>query len=265
MERYEQLCEVIGRYDRVAVCLSGGSDSALVAKAAVDALGAGNVIGITVNTDFLTGEELEISARLCKFLGIELLTPRARLLLEKEIVRNGEDRCYHCKRCMSQCIRAAAQSLGIHTLLDGSTHVTNADDTYGAQGLRENAIVSPLKEVNMEKQEIFSLLREKGMRRFVRPENSCLATRMDYGDPITVKKLRWVRAAENYIRQLGFDVVRVRVCNREARIEVEKDRVADLEYMKEDVVEELQGMGYETVTIDPAGYRPRPCGVVPAK
>ena len=48
-EKVQRLCEVIKEYDRVAVCLSGGSDSSLVAIAAVKALGRENVVGVTVD------------------------------------------------------------------------------------------------------------------------------------------------------------------------------------------------------------------------
>ena len=47
-EKYEEILNIIRQYDRVGVCLSGGADSSLVAIAAVDALGASNVIASAV-------------------------------------------------------------------------------------------------------------------------------------------------------------------------------------------------------------------------
>ena len=57
-QKYAALKEYIRKYDKVAVCLSGGSSSALVTIAAVDVLGTENVVAITANTPFFTGEEL---------------------------------------------------------------------------------------------------------------------------------------------------------------------------------------------------------------
>ena len=55
-QKYNTLLDIMKEYERVGICLSGGSGSALVAIAAVEALGAENVVAITANTPFFTGE-----------------------------------------------------------------------------------------------------------------------------------------------------------------------------------------------------------------
>ena len=71
-QKYNTLLDVMREYEKVGICLSGGSGSALVAIAAVEALGAEYVVAITANTAFVTGEELLSSKDLCKRLGIRL-------------------------------------------------------------------------------------------------------------------------------------------------------------------------------------------------
>jgi len=261
--KYEKLCETIRPYKKVAVCLSGGSDSALVAVAAVDALGNQNVVGITANTAFLTGEDLQVSSELCQTLQIKHLTPRAFLLTDKNIVQNGGDRCYFCRKDIAQVIRKEASGHDISVLLDGGVCPPEVEGGLlpGERAFLEAEIKSPLKEAGILKEEIFDLLKQRGMKRFIRPGDACLASRIARGEPITVKKLRWIRAAENFIRQLGFEVVCVRVKDGNARIEVALEKVPELLEIQEEVLSELRGMGYNQVEIALEGYKRIACNL----
>ena len=119
-EKYEEILNIIRQYDRVGVCLSGGADSSLVAIAAVDALGKNNVIAITADTEFFTGEEMEISSELCKRLGIRHLAPKAGLLMDQKVLENTEERCYYCKKNVLSVVKNAAEQANLKVLLDGS-------------------------------------------------------------------------------------------------------------------------------------------------
>lgn len=120
---------------------------------------------------------------------------------------------------------------------------------------RDIHVISPLREVGMTKEEASGLLKELGYREFIRYENTCMATRIAIGEPITIKKIRNIRAAENYLAGMGFSCVRVRSKGSKARIEVEKSQVDDLIQMQEEVREELLNLGFDDVEIDPEGYR----------
>jgi NAD+ synthase (glutamine-hydrolysing) len=61
-------------FKKVVLGLSGGIDSALTACIAVDALGAGNVAGVMMPSQFSSRGSIEDSERLGKNLGIELIT-----------------------------------------------------------------------------------------------------------------------------------------------------------------------------------------------
>lgn len=254
-EKYGKMLDIIKQYEKVGVCLSGGSDSALVAIAAVEAIGRENVIVMTADTPFFTGEEMDISARLCAVLGVKHKTPSVSLMTNDDVIRNTPERCYFCKKTIMGTIRSEARKYGIRTLLDGSNASDIYDNRPGTKALKEFEIVSPLSMAGITKEEVYQILKDLNMRDFIVPENACLATRIAIGEPITIKKLRWVRAAENYLKQLGFETVRVRVSQNNARVEVGKDQVPDLIAMQDEVIEELQDMGYRKVEIDPNGYR----------
>jgi len=61
-------------FKKVAIGLSGGVDSALTAALAVGALGADNVIGVTMPSQYTSNETFSDAALLAKNLGIKLLT-----------------------------------------------------------------------------------------------------------------------------------------------------------------------------------------------
>lgn len=79
-EVYEAL--VLGLHDyvakngfgNVAIGLSGGIDSAIVAAIAVDALGKDRVVGVFMPSRYTSGESEEDATELAKNLGIEMLT-----------------------------------------------------------------------------------------------------------------------------------------------------------------------------------------------
>ena len=254
-EKYGKMLDMIKQYERAGVCLSGGSDSALVTIAATEALGADNVIALTANTPFFTGEEMDISSHLCFVLGIKHKMPSVSLLSNDDVVSNSPERCYFCKKTIMETIKKEARKYDLKILMDGSNASDIHDYRPGERALKEYNILSPLKMAGITKQEVYEILKDINMRDFIVPENACLATRIATGEQITIKKLRWVRAAENYLKQMGFSTVRVRVSDSNARIEVGQDQIADLMAMKEEVETELKDMGYKSVEIDPNGYR----------
>jgi len=61
-------------FEKVVIGLSGGIDSSLVAAIAVDALGAGNVIGIFMPSQYTSGQSGQDVRRLSENLGIRCIT-----------------------------------------------------------------------------------------------------------------------------------------------------------------------------------------------
>jgi NAD+ synthase (glutamine-hydrolysing) len=61
-------------FEKTVVGLSGGIDSALTAAIAVDALGAGNVVGVTMPSQYTSDDTFTDAQRLSTNLGIRLIT-----------------------------------------------------------------------------------------------------------------------------------------------------------------------------------------------
>lgn len=70
-------------FRKVAIGLSGGVDSSLTACIAVDALGADNVVGVTMPSHFTSSETLADATLLARNLGIRLLTLPIRPVFER--------------------------------------------------------------------------------------------------------------------------------------------------------------------------------------
>jgi uncharacterized protein len=90
-----------------------------------------------------------------------------------------------------------------------------------------------------------------------KPPMACLATRIPYGTPITLKDLEMVEQAEQVLWGYGFTGCRVRMHGTVARIEVDTgdvERVLDRE-MRSVIAENLRKIGFLHVAVDLEGYR----------
>ena len=112
-------------------------------------------------------------------------------------------------------------------MLDGS----NADDAAatdrpGMRALAELGVRSPLAEAGFTKAEERALLRTWGISIWNMPAGACLATRVATGEPITTEKLCCIRAAEDFLHELGCTQVRARIEGDELRIEASPEDLA---------------------------------------
>jgi uncharacterized protein len=91
-----------------------------------------------------------------------------------------------------------------------------------------------------------------------KPALACLSSRVAYGIRITPALLARIDRAEQAIRSLGFDVVRVRHLGEAATIEVATEDVARLRTHPglEALLAEIRRLGWSKVAVDSDGYRP---------
>ncbi len=116
---------------------------------------------------------------------------------------------------------------------------------------------SPLDEANLSKAEIRELSRLAGVPVWDEPASACLSSRIPYHHEVTPEKLRQIERGEEALHALGFRICRVRHHDTLANVEVAREdlsRALD-PGMYETIVRELRAAGYESVTIDPNGYR----------
>jgi uncharacterized protein len=156
-----------------------------------------------------------------------------------------------------EAIREIAEGRGMAEVLDGSNYDDRERHRPGSRAISEAGVRSPLSEVKMTEQDVRRISRRLHLPTHSKSSSPCLATRIPYGDRLTVERLARIEKAEKYLASKGFDQIRVRDHGDTARIEVRRDQVSELSRagVREAVVRRFKALGYSYVTLDMQGYR----------
>lgn len=258
----------------VVVAFSGGVDSTLVLKAAIDALGRDRVTALTAESASLATSELEQARQLAETFDSHHVLLQTQELENPEYQANTGNRCFHCKtelyRKISEFISDKAGPAPM--VVDG----TNADDLHeirpGAKAAALAGVRHPLAEVHATKSLVRTWSRELGLPTADKPAMACLASRLPVGVRVTSEKLSRVDQAEALLHRLGAAGARVRYHELSsnltsngvdqplilARIEVLQSE--DLQLLSSDahrqnIAEIFRTLGFSYVTVDLEGYR----------
>lgn len=256
LEKYEKLKEDLIKYKGVSVAFSSGVDSTFLLYAAHDALGD-NALAITAESNSFPKRESMEAKDYCKELGVKQLICHPEELQIEEFVNNPVNRCYICKKEIFTQIIKLAKEYNTGIVVEGSNLDDNGDYRPGHQAIKELGVKSPLRDCGFTKAEIRELSNYFNIPTWDKPSYACLASRFPYGEKITAEKLDMVDKAEQYIMDLGFRQVRVRIHDKIARIELlaeDMDRFMDVK-IREGVYEEFKKIGFEYTALDLKGYR----------
>jgi uncharacterized protein len=239
------------------VAFSGGVDSTLLLKLALDELGPGHVLAVTASGDVHTDEELAAAREAAARLGARHLVLATNELTIPGFADNPPDRCFLCRGSMYRAMLDLAREKGMKTLVDGANLDDTADYRPGMRAAATLGVRSPLAEAGMGKDEVRALAQRLGLSNWDLPSSPCLSSRFPYGETITAPKLQMVAAAERGLRGLGLRQVRVRHHGTLARVEVD---MADMERaakepVRHTIVDLLHEVGYLYVTLDLEGFR----------
>ncbi|WGI17095.1 ATP-dependent sacrificial sulfur transferase LarE [Methanonatronarchaeum sp. AMET-Sl] len=249
--------EILGEFrgrGGVVVAFSGGVDSSVVASLAYEALGS-NSVAVTVRSEVFSESEIDYAVEVAEEIGIKHKVIDLDLLELPEFRDNPVNRCYLCKKEMMDVLFEVASDLGFESVADGTTATDFDKERPGAEALEEFGVFTPLADQGLNKDQVRILASELGLPNSDRPSMSCLATRIPYGEEIDVERLERIEEAEVFLKEIGFEQVRVRDHNGIARVEVSREnRGLDVEVMDE-IDDRLKEIGFDYVTLDMAGYR----------
>lgn len=242
---------------RVAIAFSGGVDSALLLKVAVDTLGTENVLAVTGVSDSLAAAELDGARDLAERCGAELLTIGTQEFSDPNYLANPTNRCYFCKTELYSRMKPAAEARGFANIVNGTNVDDLGDYRPGLQAAAEHEAGAPLADAGLTKADVRALSARFGLPTADKPASPCLSSRVPFGESITPEKLRMIEQAEAFLRSLGLDDVRVRHHDKLARIEVPADRIAEFMQpeMRARIDARLREIGYAWTAMDLRGFR----------
>ncbi len=248
--------ELVRSLPGAIIAYSGGVDSAVVAAAAVRALGAERVLAVTAVSPSLPSGELDAARQLAVGMGLRHQVVRTDETNDPRYRRNAGDRCFFCKAALYATIRRDVKLPW--PILNGTNTDDLGDFRPGLQAAAEASVRSPLAELNLGKTMVRAIARLWGLTCHDKPAGPCLASRIAPGIEVTRERLAMIDAAEGLLRQAGFRDLRVRVhADSLARVEVPASELARaVEWLaRPDRLNEFRDLGFRFVTLDLAGLR----------
>ena len=256
----EKLKAYFARYEGAIVAYSGGVDSALLAFVAHLALGQ-QMLAAVADSPSLSRREYRHAINFARTHKIPLQIIQTQEMQNPFYAANQGDRCYHCKKALFERIEELRGQPG-NSFSDLSWPIfygVNLDDLGdyrpGRQAAEEAAVQAPYLEVKMDKTVIRTVCNFYGLEVADKPAMPCMASRIAYGQEVSVEKLKQVEDAEDFLAGLGFNVHRVRHHGNTARIEVVSEDFELAVQHRETISQRLHELGFLYVSLDLDGFK----------
>ncbi len=241
---------------RTLVAYSGGVDSAFLAWAAHQVLGA-DMLAVIADSPSLARTHLTEAIAFAGEQAIPLEIIPTSELDRADYARNDGARCFHCKDELFTVMEGFRAKHGFNSIAYGVNVDDQGDFRPGQIAARQHHVAAPLLAAGLTKQEIRELARSAGLRVWDKPASACLSSRIEYGRPVTREALGTVEKGEDALRGLGFRQFRVRHHGEIVRIEIaqaELPRALSSE-MATELTRIFKALGFKFVTLDLEGFR----------
>jgi uncharacterized protein len=241
---------------KAVVAFSGGVDSSYLAFVASSELGS-DALCVTGISPSVSLEQRDRAGEVAAKHGFSHRFIETEEISDPRYVANPTNRCFYCKTELYGKLSSIASEAAAGSIMDG----TNADDLGdhrpGRKAAEEFGVESPLAEIGFTKDEIRELSRAHGLETWDMPASPCLASRIQYGMPVTIERLSKIENGEAFLRNKGFVEFRVRSHGDLVRLEFTR---ADLPKAYEmslrgEIAPHFRSLGFRFVTIDSEGFR----------
>lgn len=255
-EKESHLLARLAELSSLIVALSGGADSAYLAWAGHQSLGA-RALSVTALSPSYSAHDRAIVEEFVGKLGVRHEFIETHEMDNPAYRANTADRCYFCKDELFSALDELARTRSFSAIAYG----VNADDTLdvrpGHRAATEHQVLAPLLDARLTKVEIRLLSQRAGLATWDRPASACLASRLPYGAEVTSERLGLIERGEAALRALGFRQFRVRLHDQLARVEISPDEMprALAPEMAAIIANRLKAAGFTYVALDLEGYR----------
>jgi uncharacterized protein len=255
-EKQQRLFSILRPMGRVLVAFSGGTDSAYLAWAAHHVLGAG-ALAMTADSASLPESHKRDAEAFVERFGIAHEYIHTREFENEDYLRNGADRCFHCKDELFTRMTEVGRERGFEHILYGVNQDDLGDYRPGQGAASRHRVAAPLADAALTKSEIRELSRRAGLPTWDRPASACLSSRIPYGTPVTIANVKTVETGEEELKALGFRQFRVRFHGDVVRVEIAREELPRALTMDMAARFTLifRGLGFRYVTLDLEGYR----------
>lgn len=242
-------------YYRVVVAFSGGVDSAVVAAAAFRALGS-NAVAWTSLGAAVPEVDRASAMSVARSIGIEHVMVPTHEIHNPDYLANGPDRCFHCKSTLYSTIAAWVKEHEYETILSGTNVEDLGDYRPGLQAAADWNVRAPLADLGYGKEAVRGIAAVWGLEVANKPASPCLASRIAYGQVVTMGRLNRIQAMESWLHGQGFYDVRARLHAEDLlRLEIQATELAAAvsEPMRSQIAVKATELGFRYVTIDIQG------------
>ena len=254
--KIKKLHKILKSYRSLIVAYSGGVDSAFLT--AISHMTPGlKILAVTADSPSLFNDDLEYAKKLAKQFQWNHKIIKTEEMNNSSYVANDIRRCFYCKTELYNHLGSIAKEFNYKYIANGANLDDLSDYRPGMKAAKNYNVVSPLVESCFSKNDIRIASRTLKLSTWDKPAQPCLASRIPYGTPVSIKYLNMIGFAEKKIRELGFPIVRVRHFGDIAKIEIPRSEFIRFNspLIKKGISKIIKDVGFKKMELDTEGYR----------